>query len=166
MQEDWIRGSLFCNFKELYHIHQYKFAFVKLFYLFDLFQTRNLVIYKWYYNGGHRDEGSAYGSDKRTAKVREQVVVLVRQSIETKARCCVGHLSPQDLHFRHCWRYLVIPFQSSLTTHFFLSISLIHDLLHLSPLSFFFFGLVKKYKYSLLVKEAFYLCINSFFLIG
>ena len=151
----------------MYHIHQYKFAFVKLFYLFDLFQIRNLVVYKWYYNGGDRDEGSAYGNGKRTAKVKEQVVVLVRQSIETKARFCVGHLSPQDLHFRHYWRYLVIPFQSSSTTHFFLSISLIHDLLHLSPLSFFFFfGLVKKYKYSSLVNEAFYLCINSFFLIG
>ena len=27
----------------MYHNHQYKFTFVKLFYLFDLFRTRNLV---------------------------------------------------------------------------------------------------------------------------
>ena len=35
---DQIIGLLFCNFKESYHTHQYKFTFVKLFYLFDLFQ--------------------------------------------------------------------------------------------------------------------------------
>ena len=39
LQGDRIRGSFFCNHSKLYHIHQYKFAFVKLIYLFDLFQT-------------------------------------------------------------------------------------------------------------------------------
>ena len=43
-----MRGSLFCNHRELYHDHQYKFAFVKLFYLFDLFRTKNLVALQSY----------------------------------------------------------------------------------------------------------------------
>ena len=45
-QEDRIKRSFFCNFRELPHNHQYKFKVMKVFYLFNLFQIRNLVVNK------------------------------------------------------------------------------------------------------------------------
>ena len=41
--------TLLYSQKIVLHNHQYKFVFVKLFYLFDLVKTRNLVVYKFWH---------------------------------------------------------------------------------------------------------------------